>query len=65
MSSPCQFCNGPIVKCVSKAAVVIGIIYILYWTFVALNGVYARLFRPGKNLKKVYGQWGKLEIYLL
>lgn len=59
MSSPCQLCNSPIAKCISKAAVVIGILYIVYWAYVALNGIYARLLRPGKNLKKIYGSWGK------
>lgn len=59
MPTPCQLCNSHLAKVLSKAAVVIGALYIIYWAYVALNGIYARLFRPGKNLKKVYGQWGK------
>ena len=44
------------------ATVVLGVGLLVVASFVHtfLYGIYARLLRPGKNLKKVYGSWGKL-----
>ena len=39
--------------------VVIGAAVVLSYVLTFLKGIYARVLRPGKNLKKCYGSWGK------
>jgi hypothetical protein len=36
---------------------IIGVIWLNSFALVALQGIYARLFRPGKNIKKAFGEW--------
>lgn len=39
---------------------VLGGLVVFKFFFSLVNLFYARIFRPGKNLKKVYGEWGEL-----
>lgn len=39
------------------ACAIVGGLYISSYVYVFLVGIYARLLRPGKNLKKSYGPW--------
>lgn len=40
-------------------AALIGLLVIAKYVLTFLKGIYARCLRPGKDLKKKYGQWGK------
>jgi hypothetical protein len=39
--------------------VVIGAVVVLSYVLTFLKGIYARILRPGKNLKLNYGVWGE------
>jgi hypothetical protein len=39
--------------------VVIGAVVVLSYILTFLKGIYARILRPGKNLKLTYGIWGE------
>jgi hypothetical protein len=45
---------------VAAILLVTGALVVLKVVLTFLKGIYARLLRPGKNIKKVYGSWGKL-----
>lgn len=38
----------------------LGFCVLAHFLTVLVHGIWARCLRPGKNLKKVYGSWGKL-----
>jgi hypothetical protein len=38
---------------------VIGAVVVLSYVLTFLKGIYARILRPGKNLKLTYGVWGE------
>jgi hypothetical protein len=40
--------------------IVIGAVVVLSYVFTFLKGIYARVLRGGKDLKRTYGQWGKI-----
>ena len=42
-----------------QASYVAGVVVISYWLLTLTIGIYARLLRPGKNLKKEFGLWGE------
>jgi hypothetical protein len=44
---------------VASLLLVTGAIVVLKVVYTFLHGIYARLLRPGKNIKKVYGSWGR------
>lgn len=43
-----------------KTIYVLGQIYLIFWLVSMIVGVYLRFIRPGKDLKKLYGEWGEL-----
>ena len=44
----------------STIAIAIGAVVILKFVITFVNGIFARLFRGGKDLKRKYGSWGKI-----
>lgn len=42
---------------VQPVLLALGLLVALRWLATALTGVYARILRPGKNIRKVYGEW--------
>lgn len=51
---PLPFLTNPIFK---KIAAAVGTLYILSFVFDFVHGIFARLIRPGKDVKKIYGTW--------
>jgi 17beta-estradiol 17-dehydrogenase / very-long-chain 3-oxoacyl-CoA reductase len=49
--------NSDVGKIVLIPFALIGVVYVLSYLLTFLSGFYARIIRPGKNLKKNYGSW--------
>jgi hypothetical protein len=47
----------PVFDKVAPLLAIAGLIWFLGHALVAVQGIYARILRPGKNIKKTFGEW--------
>jgi hypothetical protein len=46
-----------VIKLCETALLFVGAAFVLHYVHVFVGGIYARLFRSGKNIEKSYGKW--------